>query len=88
MWAAPDQWSWPINLPPPFRIDGILKDGDPTAPWYDEIEQALFRPPCIGIGPANEVAFFHKASATLLVTDLVVYITKVRNKQSFTGNFQ
>lgn len=60
VWAAPDQWSWPINLPTPFRVDGTLEDGDPSAPWHQEIEQALFRPPVIGIGPANEVVFFHK----------------------------
>ncbi len=74
VYACPGQWSWPINLPPPFRVDGTLRDNDLTMPWATEIEQALLEPPCIGIGPANEVVFFHKRSKTLVVTDLVVFI--------------
>ena len=68
------QWSWPVNLPPPFRVDRYLEDGDLSTPWAGEIEQAIFRPPVIGIGPANEVVFFHKPSRTLLVTDLCIFI--------------
>jgi hypothetical protein len=60
VWACPGQWSYPINLPPPFRVDATLGDGDPKAPWAAEIQQAVFTPPVIGIGPANEVVFFHK----------------------------
>ena len=87
VYACPGQWSWPINLPPPFRVDAYLTDprassdgnkgkggGTAQTPWANEIEHMVFEPPCIGIGPANEVVFLHKASRTLLVTDLVVYI--------------
>jgi hypothetical protein len=48
--------------------------------------QALFSPPVIGIGPANEVVFFHKASATLILTDLVVYINGKVSKRSRGGS--
>ena len=74
VYACPGQWSWPVNLPPPFRVDALLKDDDQTVPWAGEIEQALLQPPCIGIGPANEVVFYHRKSKTLIVTDLVVFI--------------
>ncbi|CAM9272828.1 unnamed protein product, partial [Heterosigma akashiwo] len=42
--------------------------------WSDEIEFELLAPPKVGIGPANEVAFFHKATGSLLVTDSLVSI--------------
>ncbi|GAB5031987.1 protein isoform 1 [Nannochloropsis oceanica] len=80
VWVCPGQWAWPVNLPPPFRVDGYLSDDDDSSrsrkpmPWANEIEQFVLQPPCIGIGPANEVVFFHKSTKTLLVTDLVVYI--------------
>jgi hypothetical protein len=80
VWVCPGQWAWPINLPPPFRVDGYLRDDDDPSrnrkpmPWAKEIEQLLLQPPCIGIGPANEVVFFHRPTKTLLVTDLIVFI--------------
>ena len=51
VFVAPDQWSWPINLPPQlFGIFpyGMLKDEDVDAPWSEEIEQKVFRPPDVG----------------------------------------
>ena len=51
VFVAPDQWSWPINLPPQlFGIFpyGMLKDEDVEAPWSEEIEQKIFRPPDVG----------------------------------------
>jgi hypothetical protein len=39
VWACPGQWSWPVNLPPFFRVDAYLKDNDTSAPWADEIQQ-------------------------------------------------
>eukprot|EP00210_Caulerpa_lentillifera_P002074 g1989.t1 len=75
--VAPRQWSWPINLPP--QLFGIfprceLQDEDSSTPWSAEIEQKIFSPPDIGIGPYVECVFFHKATKTLIVTDLVVYV--------------
>jgi len=75
VWVAPDQWSWPINLPLNFKVDGFL-ESDKTFPWSNEIEYELFQPPILGLGPANEVAFFHKATKSLLLTDLLISIPK------------
>jgi len=84
VYAAPGQWSWPLNLPLaalglfPRRLTGTLADdsrlqGGAPAPWAAELEHALLELP-LGLGPFVEVAFFHKASRSLLVTDLVVAV--------------
>jgi hypothetical protein len=78
VYVAPKQWSWPINLPAQlFGIfptkDGILKNDDTTTPWADEIEQKVLVS-SVGIGPYIEVAFFHKKTKTLLVTDAVISV--------------
>lgn len=79
IWVAPRQWSWPINLP--LEFFGIfrakaLKDEDASTPWADEIEQKVFSSPEVGIGPYVEVAFYHKRSRTLLVTDAVIFVPR------------
>ena len=78
VYVAPKQWSWPINLPPQlFGIfptkNGVLKSDDETTPWADEIEQKVLVS-SVGIGPYIEVAFFHKKTKTLLVTDAVISV--------------
>jgi len=79
IYTAPGQWSLPLNLPIgwlglfPRRIDGVLEDGGKDAPWADEFEQALLQAP-LGLAPFVEVAFYHKPTRTLLVTDTVVAI--------------
>ena len=79
-WIVPQQWSWPVNLPPQFF--GINKTGtlgkDPT-PWDDEFEYELLSPPALGVASYVsfiEAAFLHKPSKTLLVTDAVVYVSE------------
>jgi Domain of unknown function (DUF4336) len=42
--------------------------------WLQHIDLAVFAPPVMGLGPTNELVFFHRASQTLLVTDTVIYI--------------
>ncbi|KAL0450496.1 UNVERIFIED_CONTAM: hypothetical protein Slati_1606000 [Sesamum latifolium] len=79
VWVAPRQWSWPLNLP--LEFFGIfraktLKDEDASAPWADEIEQKVLSSPEVGIGPYVEVAFYHKRTRTLLVTDAVIYVPR------------
>ncbi|KAL3695776.1 hypothetical protein R1sor_009852 [Riccia sorocarpa] len=77
VWVAPRQWSWPLNLPLPFLgIFGakVLTDDDIDTPWADEIEHKILSCPEVGIGPYVEVAFFHKPSRSLLVTDAVIYV--------------
>ncbi|KAK4279420.1 hypothetical protein QN277_011205 [Acacia crassicarpa] len=79
VWVAPRQWSWPLNLP--LEFFGIfrsktLKDEDSSTPWADEIEHKILSSPEVGIGPYVEVAFYHKRSRTLLVTDAVIYVPR------------
>jgi len=74
VWVAPGQWSWPVDVPLGFRVDGVLQDGDMTTPWASEIEQKVVYAE-VGIGKCSEVAFFHKKTASLLVTDAVIYIS-------------
>ncbi|VFQ91961.1 unnamed protein product [Cuscuta campestris] len=79
VWVAPRQWSWPLNLP--LEFFGIfnakpLQDGDLSTPWADEIEQKVLSSPEVGIGPYVEVAFYHKRSQTLLVTDAVIFVPR------------
>ncbi|XP_010434985.1 PREDICTED: uncharacterized protein LOC104717959 isoform X2 [Camelina sativa] len=79
IWVAPRQWSWPLNLPLEFfgifRAN-IIKDGDLSTPWAEEIEQKVLSSPEVGIGPYVEVAFYHKRSRTLLVTDAVIFVPR------------
>ncbi|KAK9699346.1 hypothetical protein RND81_08G168600 [Saponaria officinalis] len=79
IWVAPRQWSWPLNLP--LEFFGIfrsktLEDEDLSTPWSNEIEQKVLSSPEVGIGPYVEVAFYHKRSRTLLVTDAVIFVPK------------
>lgn len=80
VWIAPYQWSFPLNLPPQFFgifPTGTLVSDDANVPWADEIEQKVLLPPSIGVGEYVrfcEVAFFHKKSRTLMVTDSVIYV--------------
>lgn len=72
-YVAPGQWSWPVDLPLSFRVDGVLEDGDTNTPWAKEIEQKVVSV-AVGIGKCSEAAFLHKRTRTLLVTDAVIYI--------------
>ncbi|KQK05449.1 uncharacterized protein LOC100838386 [Brachypodium distachyon] len=79
VWVAPRQWSWPVNLP--LEFFGVfrskpLKDEDIETPWAAEIEQKVLSSPEVGIGPYVEVAFYHKPSRTLLVTDAVIFVPR------------
>lgn len=76
VWVAPRQWSWPLNLP--LEFFGIFKarvlQDTASTPWADEIDLKVLSSPEVGIGPYVEVAFYHRASRTLLVTDAVIYV--------------
>ncbi|CAM9962352.1 unnamed protein product, partial [Ectocarpus fasciculatus] len=48
VYACPGQWSWPINLPPSFRVDGVLCEGE-RAPWEDEVGCKFFSSPIGGV---------------------------------------
>ncbi|GAQ89897.1 hypothetical protein KFL_005740080 [Klebsormidium nitens] len=81
VWVAPGLWSYPIPLPvEAFGIfkAGTIKDDATETPWQDEIEHKVLESSPVGsvpgIGPYVELAFFHKASKSLLVTDAVIRV--------------
>jgi len=78
VFVAPQQWSFPINLPlswlgfPPNRTHPLPEDSRQT-PFADEFDYAMFQ---IDLGQRffGEVALYHRRSHTLLVTDTVLSI--------------
>ncbi|WP_396136504.1 DUF4336 domain-containing protein [Chamaesiphon sp. VAR_48_metabat_403] len=79
VWVTPDQWSFPVNLPlswlglPIGRTHILPTDADRT-PFGNEFDYAIL--PSIDLGPGQfaEVAFLHRPSRTLLVTDSIISI--------------
>jgi|TARA_B110000238_G_scaffold175076_1_gene195182 hypothetical protein len=66
-WIAPDQWSWPVNLPASFfGIFNAKVLGQETLKcWGDEFELELLQPPALGVASFvsfTECAFLHKVT--------------------------
>ncbi len=59
-----------------IRFDATLGEG--AAPWESELDSLLIG----GVPWINEVVFFHRATKTLIVTDLVFNIHEVRTWMS------
>jgi Domain of unknown function (DUF4336) len=79
VFVAPNQWSFPLNLPLswlglPSRRTQVLPDDSSTAPFASEFDYAVLGPIGLGLGAFAEAAFFHRRSRTLLVTDTVLSI--------------
>lgn len=79
VFVAPKQWSFPLNLPLswlglPFKRTQVLPEDNSKVPFADEFDYAILGPIELGPGRFAEVAFFHKRSHTLLVTDSVISI--------------
>ncbi|MBD2093075.1 DUF4336 domain-containing protein [Microcoleus sp. FACHB-1515] len=79
VFVAPTQWSFPVNLPLswlgfPAKRTQVLPLDSAIAPFADEFDYAILGPIKLGLGQFEEVAFFHKRSRTLLVTDTVLSI--------------
>lgn len=79
VFVAPKQWSFPINLPLswlglPAKRTQVLPEDSSKVPFADEFDYAILGPIELGPGRFAEVAFFHKRSHTLLVTDSVISI--------------
>jgi Domain of unknown function (DUF4336) len=79
VWVTPDQWSFPINLPLswlglPRERTKILPQDSSKTPFGDEFDYAILETINLGPGQFAEVAFFHRPSRTLLVTDTIVSI--------------
>eukprot|EP00899_Mesostigma_viride_P023852 jgi/Mesvir1/4651/Mv03466-RA.1 len=78
VYIAPEQWSFPLNLPIEFlglfpRKAKLLTGDAKDTPWGGELDQAMVIL-TLGLGPFVEVTFFHKATRTLIVTDAVIQV--------------
>lgn len=81
VFVAPNQWSYPFNLPLswlglPIGRTHILPANSNEAPFGDEFDYETLGPIGLGLGPFVEVAFFHLRSRTLLVTDSIVSVSE------------
>jgi len=79
VFVIPNQWSFPINLPLswlgfPAKRTHVLPANSADAPFGDDFDYALLGPIRLGLGSFEEVAFFHRSSRTLLVTDTLLAI--------------
>ncbi|MBD2338424.1 DUF4336 domain-containing protein [Calothrix sp. FACHB-156] len=79
VFVAPSQWSFPLNLPLswlglPRKRTQILPADSKKTPFADEFDYAILGPIDLGPGRFAEVAFFHKRSHSLLVTDAVISV--------------
>lgn len=79
IYVAPNQWSFPLNLPLswlgfPRNRTQVLPENSSQSPFADEFDYEILGPINLGTGRFGEVAFFHKRSRTLLVTDTVVSV--------------
>jgi hypothetical protein len=79
VWVTPAQWSFPIDLPLswlgfPRDRTHILPDDSSKTPFGDEFDYAILETIDLGPGQFAEVAFYHKRSRTLLVTDTIISI--------------
>ncbi|MFE1744764.1 DUF4336 domain-containing protein [Coleofasciculus sp. H7-2] len=79
VFVAPSQWSFPLNLPLswlglPSKRTQVLPQDSSTTPFANQFDYAILGPIYLGPGKFAEVAFFHKRSRTLLVTDSVVSV--------------
>jgi Domain of unknown function (DUF4336) len=80
VFMAPNQWSFPLNLPLswlglPLGRTHLLPEDSNKAPFTNQFDYAILGP--IGVGqPYEEVAFFHRRTRTLLVLDAVVSISE------------
>lgn len=79
VFVAPKQWSFPLNLPLswlgfPIGRTHVLPEDSSQAPFADEFDYSILGPIYLGPGNFAEVAFCHRRSRTLLVTDSVVSV--------------
>lgn len=79
VFVAPNQWSFPLNLPLswlgfPSKRTQVLPSDSTQTPFANDFDYAVIGPIELGPGRFEEVAFFHKRSRTLLVTDSVLCV--------------
>ncbi len=79
VFVSPNQWSFPFNLPlswlgfPGKRTHKLPVDSS-QSPFADEFDYEILGPLDLGLGPFEEVAFYHKRSHTLLLTDSIISV--------------
>lgn len=76
VFVAPNQWSFPLNLPLswlgfPAQRTQVLPSDSQQSPFGDEFDYAILELD-LGRGSFAEVALLHRRSRTLLVTDALV----------------
>jgi hypothetical protein len=79
IFVAPKQWSFPLNLPLswlglPAKRTQVLPEDSSKTPFANEFNYAILGAFELGLGKFAEVAFFHKKSRTLLLTDTIVSV--------------
>lgn len=79
VFVAPDQWSFPLRLPLswlglPIGRTHILPRDSQKSPFAEDFDYAILDSIHLGLGSFSEVAFYHKDSNFLLVTDTVLSI--------------
>lgn len=79
VYISPHQWSFPFNLPLSWlgfsaQRTHILPADSSQTPFASEFDYAILEEIDLNLGKFEEVAFFHKRSRTLLVTDSIVAI--------------
>ncbi|WP_176428924.1 DUF4336 domain-containing protein [Nodularia sp. NIES-3585] len=80
VFVTPNQWSFPLNLPLswlglPAKRTHVLPVDTKNTPFAEQFDYAILGPIELGPGRFAEVAFFHKRSHTLLVTDSVISVS-------------
>ncbi|MCC0176875.1 DUF4336 domain-containing protein [Waterburya agarophytonicola K14] len=80
VYVAPHQWSFPLDLPLswlgfPSKRTQVLPTDSSQTPFSDEFDYAILGNIDLRLGQFEEVAFFHRRSQTLLVTDSIVSIS-------------
>ena len=80
VYVAPDQWSFPLNLPLswlglPRQRTVILPEDISQTPFADQFAYAILPTVDLKLGYFSEVAFLDKSSGSLLVTDSLVSIS-------------
>jgi hypothetical protein len=78
IYVTPHQWSFPLNLPLPWlgfprERTHILPAQSAETPFADDFDYAILDIN-LGQGAFGEVAFWHKCSRTVLVTDTVLSV--------------
>ncbi|MEO0841153.1 MAG: DUF4336 domain-containing protein [Cyanobacteria bacterium J06643_5] len=79
IFVAPKQWSFPVNLPLswlgiPAKRTQVLSEDTSKTPFANQFDFKILGPIELGAGRFAEVAFFHKSSKTLLVTDSIISV--------------